>query len=130
MLAIALKNRQQGRLTVRPSVVDADGQRFLNTDGTSLDPLQIPISWSRDSQQAADPEASGDVAYLEGVEENGQKLVVRSGLNGTATFTATIGPYPDGSSRTFGVNVAIGHSETGDPTSDVAIENEPETPVV
>lgn len=126
-LAIALKNRQQARLTVRPSVVDADGQRILKADGTQLDPSEVPITWERTAQDRLDPNAdpTRDVSWLEGVEENGQKLIVRSGLNGTASFAGTIGPYPDGSTKLFTMSAAIGASEPGDPTSDVSVEDEP-----
>lgn len=99
-LAVSMTNRQFVAFALAPPVNDVDGQPFQNADGSPFSPA---VSWA----------ASNPVCSVLEVAPDGLSGVIRSGLNGTSTVTVTVGPYPDGSTLSENINVAVGNSEPG-----------------
>lgn len=99
-LAVSMTNRQFVSFALTPPLNDVDGQPFQNADGSPFVPA---ISWA-----ASNPACS----KLE-VAPDGLSGVIRSGLNGISTVTLTVGPFPDGSTLSENINVAVGNSEPG-----------------
>lgn len=115
-LAVSMNDGEQFRFSLTPAVKDTQGEQFKNTDGSDLTPDQVPVSW-----ETSDP----DKVPLTGIAIDGKTdNVLPSGHPGTAAVTGTIGPYPDGSSMQFVINVAIGFSKPGEPDVQGAVEPE------
>ena len=114
MLALAFNDQEfyEGDLT--PSTVDQDGKAFINPDGTPLDGSALTVSWSSSNPAVAAVEASG------------KHFKITSGDPGFSEITASIGPYPNGATKTFQINCAIANSAPGDPVVTGAVS--PETP--
>lgn len=116
MLAVAMNNRQYFEGTITPNVTDLDGQPIKAADGTPLDPAAIPVAWNViDPNGALQPEIAAD----------GKSFKFGSGSVGTADAVATIGPYPDGSSKEFAIKFAVGNSAPGDPVIAAEVKDEP-----
>jgi hypothetical protein len=100
-LALAMTDVQRCRFDLTVPNTDIDGKILRNPDGT---PWQPVVEWATDAAAVAD-------VTLEGTD--GLAGWIASGDVGQAVITLTVGPYPDGSTSTETINVAIGNSAPG-----------------